>query len=63
LGGDTQRRDRSSGSALRITAARNPIWAAGEHGTVAQIADPLLSAQVVRAVELDINPAWVAGYL
>ena len=50
-------------SALGITAAGNLIWAGGEHVTVAQIADALLGAQVVRAVELDINPTWVAGYL
>ena len=50
-------------SALGITAAGNLIWAAGEHVTVSQIADTLLGAQVVRAVELDINRAWVAGYL
>ena len=50
-------------SALGITAAGNLIWAAGEHVTVSQIADAPLGAQVVRAVELDINPAWVAGCL
>ena len=44
-------------SALAITAASSLISAGGEHGTVAQIADALLGAQVVRAVELDINPA------
>jgi hypothetical protein len=44
-------------SALAITAASSLISAGGEHGTVAQIADALLGAQVVRAVELDIKPA------
>ena len=29
----------------------------------ARLADALLGARVVRAVELDINPEWVAGYL
>ena len=37
------------------------IWA-GE-ATVSQLADALLGARVERAVELDINPEWVAGYL
>jgi hypothetical protein len=50
-------------SALGITAASNLISAGGEHEYGARIADALLGAQVVRAVELDINPAWVAGYL
>lgn len=30
---------------------------------VAALADALLQACVVRAVELDINPEWVAAYL
>ena len=30
---------------------------------MAGLADALLQASVVRAVELDINPDWVAGYL
>jgi hypothetical protein len=50
-------------SALGITADGKLIWAGGEHATVAQLADALLGARVVRAVELDINPEWVAGYL
>lgn len=50
-------------SALGITAHGNLIWAGGEHVTVAELADALLGAKVVRAVELDINPQWVAGYL
>ena len=48
-------------SALGITGAGNLIWAAGEHVRVSQVAGAPLGAQVVRAVELDINPAWVAG--
>jgi hypothetical protein len=39
------------------------VWAGGEHLTVQTLADALLGARVVRAVELDINPEWVAGYL
>jgi hypothetical protein len=30
---------------------------------VASVTEGLLKAKVVRAVELDINPQWVAGYL
>jgi hypothetical protein len=50
-------------SALGITAAGDLVSAGGEHLTVAQLADAMLGAGVVRAVELDINPEWVAGYL
>jgi hypothetical protein len=50
-------------SALGITGDGHLIWAGGEHVTVAQLADLLLGARVVRAVELDINPEWVAAYL
>ena len=49
-------------SALGITARGNLIWAGGEHLTVSQLVDTLLAARVLRAVELDINPEWVAGY-
>ena len=50
-------------SALGITATGQLVWAGGEHATVVQLAQALLGAQVVRAVELDINPEWVAGYV
>jgi len=50
-------------SALGITADGHLIWAGGEHLTVAALANALLDSRVVRAVELDINPEWVAGYL
>ena len=50
-------------SALGITAGGHLVWAGGEHLTVAQLAQALIGAKVVRAVELDINPQWVAGYL
>ena len=50
-------------SALGITADGHLIWAGGEHLTTARLAEALLSARVVRAVELDINPEWVAAYL
>jgi len=50
-------------SALGIAADGDLVWAAGEGLSAATLADALLQAHVVRAVELDINPAWVAGYL
>ena len=50
-------------SALGITADGHLIWAGGEHLTVSALASTLLAAKVVRAVELDINPEWVAAYL
>jgi hypothetical protein len=50
-------------SALGITADGRLVWAGGEHLTPSGLATALLSAGVVRAVELDINPEWVAGYL
>jgi hypothetical protein len=50
-------------SALGITADGHLMWAAGEGLSVAALGDALLAANVVRAVELDINPDWVAGYL
>ena len=50
-------------SALGITAAGQLVWAAAESLTPAAIAHALVDAGVMRAVELDINPEWVAGYL
>jgi hypothetical protein len=50
-------------SALGITANGTLVWAGGEHLTPAALAGALVSAHVARAVELDINPEWVAGYL
>jgi len=50
-------------SALGVTADGRLIWAGGEHLTVAALAQALLGARVLRAVELDINPEWVNGYL
>jgi hypothetical protein len=49
-------------SAVGITANGRLVWAGGEHLTVVQLVDALIAAHVVRAVELDINPEWVAGY-
>lgn len=50
-------------SALGITADRRLIWAGGETLSPSDLAAGLLAAHVVRAVELDINPEWVAAYL
>jgi hypothetical protein len=49
-------------SALGITASGHLIWAGGEHLTLSALTSALLGAGAVRAVELDINPEWVAGY-
>jgi hypothetical protein len=50
-------------SALGITASGQLVWAAGEELEPAGLASALIGAGAVRAVELDINPDWVAGYL
>lgn len=50
-------------SALGITAAGQLVWAGGEGLSVSTLAEALRKATAVRAVELDINPQWVAGYL
>jgi hypothetical protein len=50
-------------SALGVSATGELVWAGGEQLSVAALAEALLAAKAVRAVELDINPQWVAGYL
>lgn len=50
-------------SGLGITASGQLVWAAGEHLSPAGLAAALIAAGAVRAIELDINPYWVAGYL
>jgi hypothetical protein len=50
-------------SGLGITASGQLVWAAGEQLLPAQLASALIAAGAVRAIELDINPDWVAGYL
>lgn len=50
-------------SALGITGDGQLVWAASEHLSPAMIAQTLVDADVVRAVQLDINPEWIAGYL
>jgi hypothetical protein len=48
---------------LGVTARGQLVWAAGEQLTPAELAHALVAAGAVRAMELDINPYWVAGYL
>jgi hypothetical protein len=50
-------------SGLGINAYGQLIWAAGTALTPSGLARALIAAGAVRAVELDINPTWVAGYL
>jgi hypothetical protein len=50
-------------SALGIDREGNLVWAGGESLSPAQLAHGLITAHVLRAVELDINPFWVAAYL
>jgi hypothetical protein len=50
-------------SALGIRADGQLVWAAGEGLTVGELAAGMIAVGVQRAVELDINPDWVAGYL
>ncbi len=50
-------------SALGITSEGQLVWAAGMSLSPAALARALSAAGVQRAVELDINPFWVAGYL
>jgi hypothetical protein len=50
-------------SGLGITRRGNLIWAAGSSLSVRALAQALKAAGAVRAMELDINPAWVAGYI
>jgi len=50
-------------SGLGITKSGQLVWAAGEQLLPAQLASALIAAGAVRAIELDINPDWVAGYL
>jgi hypothetical protein len=50
-------------SALGITRDSQLVWAAGESLSPARIARALIAAGAVRAVQLDINPYWIDGYL
>jgi hypothetical protein len=48
---------------LGITEDGQLVWGAGAELDPAGLAAGLIRAGAVRAIELDINPAWVAGYL
>ena len=50
-------------SGLGITPDGDLVWAAGHNLSVRALAEALTSKGVIRAMELDINPRWVAGYL
>jgi hypothetical protein len=50
-------------AAVGVTGSGKLVWAGGEHLTISRLAKTLISANVQRAVELDINPQWVAAYL
>jgi hypothetical protein len=50
-------------SALGITGDGQLVWAGGERVSVATLAEGLLAGKAARAVELDINPEWVAAYV
>jgi hypothetical protein len=50
-------------SGLGITADGELVWAAGHDLSVRALAEALAAKGVVRAMELDINPHWVAAYL
>ena len=48
---------------MGVTSDGQLVWAAGEELLPTQLAAGLIGAGAVRAIELDINPDWVAGYL
>jgi hypothetical protein len=50
-------------SGLGITADGQLLWAAGARLSASGLATALVDGGAVRAVELDINPDWVAGYV
>jgi hypothetical protein len=50
-------------SGLGIDGQGRLLWAAGLGLSPADLAHALIAAGAQRAVELDINPFWVAGYL
>jgi hypothetical protein len=62
-GGTVENRGSVPRSGLGITADGQLVWAAGEHLLPAELGAALVAAGAVRAIELDINPYWVAGYL
>jgi hypothetical protein len=50
-------------SALAVTTDGMLLWAGAASATPATLAHALIAGGAERAAELDINPAWVAGYL
>jgi hypothetical protein len=54
---------RPARSGLGVTASGQLVWAAAEHLSPSELAGALVAGGAVRAMELDINPYWVAGYL
>ena len=50
-------------SALGVTPGGDLVWAGGHDLSVRALAESLVGKGVVRAMELDINPRWVAGYV
>jgi hypothetical protein len=62
-GGTVENRGSVPRSGLGITADGQLVWAAGMHLLPAELGAALVSAGAVRAIELDINTDWVAGYL
>jgi hypothetical protein len=50
-------------SGLGINASGQLVWAAAEQLSPVGLAAALIGGGAVRAIELDINPDWVAGYL
>jgi hypothetical protein len=62
-GGTVGNRGAVPRSGLGITATGQLVWAAGERLLPGELGAALVAAGAVRAIELDINPYWVAGYL
>jgi hypothetical protein len=50
-------------SGVGVAASGQLVWAAGEQLLPSELASALINAGAVRAIELDINPDWVASYL
>jgi hypothetical protein len=50
-------------SGLGIAPDGDLLWAAGHNLSVRALAEALAGQGAVRAMELDINPRWVAGYV
>ncbi len=62
-GGTVEGRTSVARSGLGITSSGAFVWAAGEQLLPGELGSALVAAGAVRAIELDINPDWVAGYL